>query len=198
MRTIGQRLLKGMRICKYCGRRILLQGYDSDNRLTRIMEKNTLCYECTFWMDIINFPPDHLEVINNQCLKIYPVADKKDRTLILGGKGKMRNFMRLDGEIFQSNDIWVIGTIPARFSHQLQPTAFEITARAYRQLKQNKKKCKARACLDRYHCFRYDRNLEKDSKPYNSIPPKWKIGDEHCGFFININDIRIDESSITQ
>ena len=73
----------------------------------------------------------------------------------------------------------------------------EITLKAYRQLKKSSKKCYARGCMDRYHCFRYDRALENDEKgSFNAIPPKWNVGDEHCGFFINIQDIKSDESSV--
>lgn len=193
-----RRLLNGMRFCKSCGARILLQGYDSQHRLTHIMDKKMICYECAFWQDILNYPPEHIEIIGGKCLKVYPVGDKRDKTLILGGNGKMRYFMRQDESIFQSNDIWNIGIIPQHFANKFQPTAIEITQRAYHQLKQNKKKCQARACLDRYHCFRYNRELERNCGPYNSIPPKWKIGDEHCGSFINLNNILNDESSVDQ
>lgn len=52
--------------------------------------------------------------------------------------------------------------------------------------------------MDRYHCYRYDLNVEKESGPFNTIPPKWKVGEEHCGFFINKEDIAIDESSVSK
>lgn len=192
---MSQQLLNNVRYCKCCGAIILLYGYDSEHRLTRIMKQKGICYECAFWQELTAYPPEYLEVVNNRCLKIYPVADKKDKTLILGGKGKMRYFMRPDQSLFQSNDIWIIGTIPKRFLDKFQPTAIEITSKAYRQLKRTNKKCNARACLDRYHCFRYDVEQENNN-PYNTIPPKWKVGDEHCGFFINRKDIAIDESSV--
>lgn len=193
-----RKLLNGIRFCKHCGARMLLQGYNSQHRLARTMEKKMICYECAFWQDILDYPPEHLEVVGSKCLRIYPVADKHDRTLILGGKGKMRYFMRPDKSLFQSNDIWNIGTIPQRFISKFQKSAIEITSKAYRQLKRNNKKCRARACLDRYHCFRYDRELERDCDSYNSIPPKWKIGDEHCGAFISFDDILNDKSSVNQ
>lgn len=183
--------------CKACGKKIWMQGYNAQNRITHLMNKNSLCYECAFWEELIAYPPQYMEVVNRQCLRLHPVADKKDRALILGGKGKMRYFTRLDGSLIQSNDIWLIGTVPERFSSQLPITAIEITLKAYRQLKKTNKKCQARACLDRYNCFRYDRTLEMGEKgPFNTVPPKWKVGDEHCGFFINLKDIEIDESSV--
>lgn len=198
MRLINQKLLNAVRVCKCCGARMFLQGYNNKNRIVRIMEKQMVCYECAFWMDIIEYPPEHLEVIGNKCLRIYPVANKKDKTLILGGKGKMRYFTRLDFFAFQSNDIWTIGTIPDRFSSMLHSTAMEITLKAYKQLQRNNKRCQARACLDRYHCFRYNAALERETGPYNSIPANWKVGNEYCGSFINFNEILSDESNGNQ
>lgn len=195
MRLMRQRLLNGVQACKCCGTRMLLQGYNTRNRITHIIQKQKVCYECAFWKDIIEYPPQYLEVIGNKCLKIYPIANKKDKTLILGGKGKMRYFARSDYSVFQSNDIWTIGTIPDRFIAALRPTAVEVTLKAYRQLLHNSKKCQARACLDRYHCFRYNLELEQETGPYNFIPANWKIGNEHCKSFISFNEILNDSSN---
>lgn len=193
----GSRILSKLTYCKLCGSKIWMQGYNIQSHITHIMKKNNVCYECAFWEELIAYPPEYMEVINQQCLRLHPVANKTDKTLILGGKGKMRYFMRTDGSLIQSNDIWTIGTIPERFISQLPTTAVEITLKAYRQLKKSSKKCYARGCMDRYDCFRYDRALENDEKgSFNAIPPKWNVGDEHCGFFINIQDIKSDESSV--
>lgn len=193
----GRRIMSKLTYCNLCGNKIWMQGYNIQNHITHIMMKNNVCYECAFWEELIAYPPEYMEVVNNQCLRLHPVANKKDKTLILGGKGKMRYFMRLDGSLIQSNDIWSIGTIPDRFKSQLPTTAIEVTFKAYRQLKKSQKKCQARACMDRYNCFRYDRALENDERgPFNVIPPKWNVGDEHCGFFINLQDIKSDESSV--
>lgn len=184
-------LLDNIGTCKSCGKKIWTLGYNSQNRIAYLMQKEGVCYDCAFWEDLIAYPHQYMEVVKNQCLKICPVADKKDKTLLLGGKGKKRYFMRPDGSLFESNDIWVIGTIPERFISQLPITAIEISLKAYQSLKRNNKKCNARACLDRYHCFRYDKQIEfDDNGPYNQIPPTWKVGDEHCRFFINRQDIQ--------
>lgn len=189
--SVRRRILSKLTYCSLCGNKIWMQGYNIQSRITHIMAKNRVCYDCAFWTELIAYPPEYMEVVKNQCLRLHPVADKKDKTLILGGKGKTRYFMRTDGSLIQSNDIWTIGTIPERFISQLPTTAIEISFKAYRQLKKSQKKCYARACLDRYHCFRYDRTIEDDERgSFNAIPPKWNVGDEHCGFFINIQDIK--------
>lgn len=192
-----QRLFRRIKYCSCCGVKILSLGYDRQNRIGHLMEQKRICYECAFWQDLIDYPPEYFEVINGQCLRIHPVADKKDKTLILGGKGKMRYFVRQDLSVFQSNDIWIIGNIPKRFMGKFKQTATEISLKAFKQLRRTPKICNARACFDRYHCFRYNMELEKDGA-YNSVPASWKLGDEHCGFFINKEEILSDESSSKQ
>lgn len=196
MRPMNRKLLNGIKFCKYCGARLLFQGYDSSNRLTHIMKREMICYTCAFWQDIRDYPPEYMEVISNKCIKICPVANKKDKSLILGGKGKMRYFIRDDFSTLQSNDIWLIGVIPDRFRRDLEPTVKEITQRTFKKLQKNPMKCKARGCFDRYHCLRYNLDLERDGA-FNSVPLKWNAGDEHCKFFIDLDNAYIDDSSIT-
>lgn len=176
---------------------MLLQGYDSQHRLSHIMNRDKVCYTCAFWKDILEYFPDYMEIVGHKCLKIYPVTDKKDKSLILGGKGKMRYFARKDLSVFQSNDIWLIGIIPERFQDQFKPTAKEITSKTFKKLQKNSMKCKARGCFDRYHCLRYNLELESNGA-FNSVPLKWKIGDEHCKFFIELESAYIDDSSVNK
>lgn len=192
------RLLRSTKICAHCGSRIFTQGFDDQHRLSHIMIRKGICYECAFWEELIAYPPQDTEVLGNKCLKICPGISKKSIGVILGGKGKVRYFMRPDMQVLCSNDIWQIGTIPERFRNQLTPTLVEITKKAYKQLKRNDKKCQARACLDRYHCFRYNLELEKEHEPYNKVPVNWKVGNEHCGFRIDPSEILSDESNVTQ
>lgn len=192
------KMLRSTKICAHCGSRIFTQGVNNEHRLSHIMKRMGICYECAFWEDFIAYPPQYTEVLGNRCLKICPGISKKEIGVILGGKGKTRYFMRPDMQVFCSNDIWQIGTIPERFRTQLTPTLIEITERAYKQLKRNNKKCQARACFDRYNCFRYNLELEKENEPYNKVPANWKVGNEHCGFRIDPSEILSDESNVTQ
>lgn len=192
-----RKILNGVRFCRHCGSRMLFQGYDLQHRLTHIMNRDTICYICAFWQDILEYPPEYMEIIGNKCMKIYPVADKKDKSLILGGKGKMRYFVRNNLSVFQSNDVWLIGAIPENFRDRLKPTAKEITQKTFIKLQRNPMKCKARGCFDRYHCLRYNLKLES-SGAFNSVPLKWKVGDEHCKFFIDIDNSYIDDSSLNK
>lgn len=190
------KILRGVKFCTCCGARILFQGYDTKQRLSHIMKKEMVCYDCAYWQDIIEYPPQYMEIIGNRCMKICPLADKKDKTLILGGRGKRRYFVRPDLTVFESNDIWLIGIIPERFREQLKPTAREITPITYKKLNRNHSRCKARGCFDRYHCLRYNLELETDGA-FNSVPQNWKPGDEHCKFFIELDKAYIDDCSVT-
>lgn len=198
MRGIARKILKGLQVCQSCGNKIFLQGY-SDHRLTRLMQTNKICYECAYWKDIIEFPPTHLEIINGKCYRIYPEVEEKDPSILLGGKGKMRYFMREDMKPFKSNDVWLIGVIPQRFLPQFPPTAFEIDKRVYNLISNNTRRCQAVGCMDRYLCIRYRLEFEDYGKnPFNKVPNNWKAGDEHCKFFINRQSIKTDDSNVTK
>lgn len=196
MRRITQPVLNGVRFCSKCGAKIFLQGYNEQNRFAATMQRKKICYDCAFWADLIDYPPANLQVLGITCLKIYPPGDKKDKSIILGGKGKKRYFLGYDGSVIFTNDLWIIGTIPERFRPFLSPTVVEISERAYNQLSRNCKVCKARGCLDRYNCFRYDIGLEEAQPPANNIPKTWKEGDEHCRWYLRHSDIQSDERSL--
>lgn len=192
-----RKLLNGVRFCSCCGKRILFQGYGDKTRLSHIMETKMLCYDCAYWLNLIEYPPEDMEILGNQCLLVHPhIINRNDKSIILGGDGKKRWFVKPGVKLVESNDIWNIGTVPERFSDRLQPTLYEITEKAYKQLKRNPKWCIARACMDRYNCYRYDLSLEEETGPYNKIPKKWHVGDEHCGFRFENKEILTDDSNI--
>lgn len=196
MRSMARRLLNGVRRCGNCNKRILMQGYNINKHIGELMDKCCICYECAFWQELIDYPHADMEVVGNQCLKVGGVENKWNKVLILGGKGVMRYFMRLDFSTFRSNDVWLIGTIPERFRKQIPPTAIEITSKAYNQLNRNNKRCLARGCMDRYNCVRFDLSLEDKKGAANTVPDSWKVGDEHCGFRIGFENIINDERNI--
>lgn len=196
MRPITRKLLNGVRFCKSCGARMLFQGYDLRQRLSRIMSEKEICYECAYWIEIIEYPQNNLEVVDNKLLRILPIVPRRDKSMLLGNNGKMRYFMRPDHTLFKSNDVWLIGTIPERFREKFQETAFELTSNAYRLLSKDPNRCIARGCFDRYQCLRYKLEIEALNGPYNIIPKNWKTGDEHCKYFIDAKNIITDESRV--
>lgn len=185
-------LLKVKYRCALCGKRIWMKGLDHKSRIAHIMKTDGLCYECAYWEELIEYPPKYMEVLNGRCIRICPPADRYDKTLILGGKGKKRYFMRNDGSVIMSNDIWNIGEIPERYIPRLPDTMREITARAYTALSRHNRKCIAKACFDRYHCFRYNMEVEADG-PYNIVRDTWVVGGERCRDFLDKDKVYIDE-----
>ena len=175
-----------------------MQGFNTDDRITMIMDREKICYDCAYWKNLINYPPPNMEIVGNTCLKVFPKVEKKEKTMLLGGKGKIRFFIRTDwSELVTSNDIWPIGTIPEIFKEQLKPTLIELPKNIYKKLEKYNRRCKARGCFDRYNCFRYELEIEKDKiGAFNKIPPAWKVGNEHCRYFINLTEIQNDDCSV--
>lgn len=190
------KILNNIKYCSQCGSKILLRGYDTKQRLARLMKSQNLCFDCAYWQNLADYPLKNMEIINNKCYQIFPEVADKDKTMLLGGRGKRKYFMRKDLTPFKSNDIWLIGVIPQRFRHLFPPTACEINLQLYRIILNNRRICQAVGCMDRYHCVRYNLELEKDKKPFNTVPKNWKIGDEHCKFFLNKKHIISDQSSV--
>lgn len=181
--------MQKIRKCRECGKRILLHNMNPQQRITRIMKDDSLCYECAYWYEILNYPLSYQEIVNNVVLRVYPEDKEPDPTKILGCRGKYRYFQRSDNTLFCSNDVWIIGKIPEHLQKHFSDTAIEITKKAYLRLVKNPNKCHARGCFDRYECMRYKIELEKESGAFNQIPSKWKIGDERCRFFLNKSEI---------
>lgn len=186
-----KRVLRRIRYCSACGKKIVKLGLDEKSRLVYLMNRDNICYDCAYWEELIEYPPRYMEVLGEKCIKVCPMADSKDKTLILGGKGKTRYFMRNNQDLLCSNDIWTIGDIPERFRPRLPATLREITKTAYKKLSRTTKTCNARACFDRYYCFRYNLALEDGKGAFNKVPGNWKIGGEHCGFFIDKDNVYI-------
>lgn len=185
MRSIQSRIFPSITRCKMCGNLFILQGFIEKSRMTRLMEKHHICCECAYWKNLIDYPPKGLEVVYDVALKIMPFVEKKDRTAILGGKGKTKYYMRMDGTVFKSNDVWTLGKIPLRFRDSLPITAWEIDSKTYKKICNMPLSCHSKECLDRYRCLRYRCIEERGKKPYNNVPLKWKAGGEHCIYFID-------------
>lgn len=190
------RMLGGLKRCSCCGTRILFQGYNENHRLSKLMEKQTICFDCAYWQEMKDYPPLNSFVVNNQILKILPEVIYKDNTMMLGGRGKRRYFIKTDGELLKSNDVWLIANIPPKYQKSFRPTAFELTGDLYRKLKRNPLRCKSKGCYDRYRCARYKRIIEQDSGPFNQVPKSWRIGNERCRYFVDLINPKTDETQL--
>lgn len=182
--------------CTRCGRNVLKMNVSKKDKVAYYANQNSLCYECAYWMDLMSNPLPYMEISKGVCYQLLPVQDSSDKSVQLGGDGKIRYFMRKDLSVIRSNDIWKVGKVPISFLDVMPDTVVEITKRMYNQLLRSKNRCKARGCLNRYMCVRYRIELENDSRgAFNEVPEDWNPKNERCGWFINKNNI-IDESNV--
>ena len=193
--------------CSQCGKPVYAFNLYDKEMLCTIMLKKHICWECAYWEHFLKRPPDHLEIIGNKCYQVLPFVEDTNFNQILGGNGKTKFLLKKDGTCIKSNDIWWLNIIPFQYQNQLTPTGWWTTRNVYNSLQRSKHKCIAKGCLDRYHCYRYQYQIEFDKEPYNKVPNDWIIGSERCPAFISLHDIKdydeyvkssdiIDESSI--
>ena len=179
----------GIRRCSSCGKRILDFGFVDDSPIYKLMSESGMCYECAYWKDFIENKPDNLEIIEGKCYHFLR-EQYKTPMMTLGMEGKMRYILRRNGDVAKSNDVWLINEVPLKYRDQLPNTAWWIKSRAYYKLERWDFKCRSKACMDRYHCYRFDYKNELGKEPYNFPPLDWITGDEHCRDFVNLLDIR--------
>lgn len=210
VRYIPKQLTNCKYTCKKCGKKFFYYNIAEYNKVCKRMLKEHICWECAYWENIIKTPPENMEIIGNQCYQIFPYIDTVNKTpdVVLGGKGKIRYLLKHNDKCIKSNDVWLIGTIPPQFQSQLSPTGWWVTNRYYNSLKRSNRKCYARACMDRYHCYRYKYQIEFEEEPLNYPPLDWEVGNEHCPAFLPLREIKgydeyvkpsdiIDESSVS-
>lgn len=171
--------------CSICGAPMNINEFDTRAIITRKMKKEQLCFSCAFWKDKIDNPVPGREIING-CHYVFHEWVKTP--IPFQGSGGYRYYiLKNDGSVLRSNNVWFQGNIPERFKEQLPDTARMITKRAFYAIKNIEGfKCSKKGCWDRYHCYFYDKSLEKDCGPWNEIPKSHKVGGEQCESFLNI------------
>lgn len=175
--------------CSECGKKILDFGFDKNNPIYKIMKERNLCYECAYWLDFIENPPECLEIISGKCYQVFP-EQQKTPMKILGSGGKMHYLLRRNGEIEKSNDVWFVSEIPQKYRDRLKDTAWWVEKRVYFKLRRLPFKCWSKGCMDRYYCYRYDYRREfNENGPFNIPPKEWIKGSEHCKEFVDILEI---------
>lgn len=175
-------------LCEKCGKKEIVKTPVSDNEeVSRIMLSKCYCYECAFWEAVKSEKFGEYVTINGVCYNpLPPVYDEYAAIGILGQNGKKMWMMKRNGELVYSNDCWVIGVVPQRLLTEFPDTAFTISKRAYNIIRRRGNKCNKKGCMDRYHCFLYDLDCESEGR-FNKIPNDYKVGEEKCTRFINLN-----------
>lgn len=173
--------------CSICGAPINIDEFDIRAIITKMMKKEHICFSCAFWSDKIKHPVPGREIING-CHYVFHEWLKRPIPF-QGSCGQKYYILKNDGSVKRSNNVWFQGEIPDRFKHQLPNTARLITSKAYYTIKSiGCFKCKRKGCWDRYHCYFYDENEEKNG-PWNQVPKSHKIGGENCESFLNKNNM---------
>ena len=174
--------------CHICGRTDDFNSYDHECALYQMMKQEHICHQCAYWLYIIQNPPLNMEVIGGVVYVANPFV-RRPFNVIKGHRGKEFYIRKRDETILRVNNLWRIGKIPDRFKGYFQETANFLSLMTYQKLTNDPHKCYAKGCWDRYHCLRYNLELEKDG-PFNVVPESHHPGSEQCPSFININELK--------
>lgn len=176
--------------CKLCGNQENPDDFcNENNRVVETMLKQHVCFNCAFWMNIINSqaPPGQI-IIGHTYYIAHPYV-KRPLNRIKGNNGKEMYIRIFNGELIKSNNVWCKGEIPEQFREQLPDTANFLSLMTFQKLANNNHKCYARGCWNRYHCIRYNMDCEKDG-PFNTVPQSYIIGSDECPSFINKTELK--------
>lgn len=174
--------------CVCCGRLLELDSFNLKEPLVQRMKQENLCFCCAFWKDKIDNPLPDREIINGEHYVFHEWVLKKEYFLGFGGRPKY--IIKEDGTVKKSNNVWYQGKVPLHFREQLPDTAKFITEQAYNQINKNMNfQCRAKGCWDRYNCFWYRIEIEKDKGSWNLVPDDHIPGEEHCESFIDKDKI---------
>lgn len=173
--------------CSKCNAAYEQDSFDPRQKLTVLMKQRELCFQCAFWIDKIEKPPEYAEVVNGSHFTFHPWNNSP--LAFQGSGGHAFYIIRENGSVLKSNNVWRQGDVPERFREQLPDTARFISKRTYSQLNDNSFVCKAKGCWDRYNCYRYDLAIEETAGPWNVVPQSHTLGDEKCESFINKNKL---------
>lgn len=159
-------------ICKHCGR--IVSVYEQINLgNTHAEMRPDACYDCSFWLNMVENPMDDMQVINGQLFSFPPMVEKEH---------ERRRIITTDGRIICSDQFYNYGRVPAHFRHLFPDTAHFINLALSQKLKLfGQYRCKRIGCWDRMHCIWFT----EENKTWNKIPANHKIGDEGCPLFVN-------------
>lgn len=167
--------------CKKCGKHCDLEYYDHQAPLAIRMRQKSLCFHCAFW-DLFKIEqPERYEVCDG---KIYEYGDPLFLINTKSGNVRTRYVWHYDRSIKRIHFSRFIGEVPA--DQNIENTGKIITYELFKKLERKKRfSCRAIGCYDRYHCYWYDKELREPNGPWNEIPERHKVGDEHCQSFLD-------------
>lgn len=160
-------------VCEKCGAIVHPEDYREGTLWKNRMTTQSVCFECAYWLDLIEHPVAHFQIINHQYFSLPPEVDEGE---------PIHHILTHSGHLFDSTRLFNYGRIPERFWQELPNTANFLSHSRYRTIKANQEfECDRKGCWDRKHCLWYKGPID-----WNEIPESHKVGAEQCPMFINI------------
>lgn len=97
--------------CTICGKTDNL-GRWMECDMTKIMEKENVCFHCAFWFEKIAQTDENTVVVNGTR---YTIGDENPKLYFKGFGGAEFNIEFFDGRKVVSHNMWCQGEIPERF-----------------------------------------------------------------------------------
>lgn len=97
--------------CQICGKIDNLDRF-CKSEITKIMEKETVCHCCAFWLEKIALTDENTVVANGVR---YTIEDENSNSPFKGFGGREFNVEFFDGRKVTSHNMWCQGEIPERF-----------------------------------------------------------------------------------
>ena len=152
-------------ICKKCGNIVHPEDYKDGTDWKNRMLELSVCFECAYWINLIENPVPESHVINHQYFSLPPIVVEGEQ---------IHHILTVDGHLFDSSKLFNYGRVPERFWAELPNTANFLTHARYRTIKANEHfDCDRKGCWDRKHCLWFKGPLD-----WNEIHSTHKIGSE--------------------
>lgn len=159
-------------VCSKCESIVHPYEYIRNEKLHSRMIKDSVCYTCAYWMDLIEHRMSYDYVIAHQYFAAPPIVKPNK---------KIAHILTFDGHITHSTELFRYGEIPERFWEQLPNNANFITNNRLRTIQANSEfHCDRIGCWDRKYCLWFQGQMD-----WNEIPKNHKVGSENCPMFIN-------------
>lgn len=169
---IEERGLPHRYVCEKCGKIVYPEDYKHYTDWKDLILNRPLCFECGYWINLIEFPVKHRQIINHQYFSLPPEVEKGE---------DIHYVLTLEGDLLESSKLFNYGSIPERFWSELPDTASFVSYARARTIKARQGyECDRMGCWDRTHCLWYQGQMD-----WNEIPPKHKPGAENCPMFID-------------
>lgn len=168
--------------CRICGK-----DFVNMNARDLTVTESDICQSCSFWKRLHeNRSNETLYSIDGTLYKVpekdFLSSERHPRYIYLTKEHKAERVFSLTR----------VGTIPEAWKDLFPCNATFINGHQYRGIKarQLRGECDRIGCYDRYHCLFYTPELHEANGPWNTVPSKYRIGDEKCPSFFDKDKLK--------